>query len=56
VNHDNVVGINDVALLIDRLLTGEISNFCDICADLDSNGEVNINDLAQLIDRVLTGE
>ena len=56
VNHDLAVGINDVALLIDRILTGEISNVCDICADMDNNGEVNINDLAQLIDRVLTGE
>ena len=54
VDHDGEVAINDVAALIDYLLSGE-ENCCLICADVDGDGTVDIGDVSLLIDLLLLG-
>ena len=55
VNHDGEVGIADVALLIDYILSGNSVALCDICADICEDSTIDIGDVTLLIDRVLTG-
>ena len=54
VNHDNEVGIADVALLINYLLTGD-GDVCTICADMNCDESVSISDVTSLINRLLMG-
>ena len=55
VNHDGEVGIADVALLIDYILSGDSIALCEICADICEDSTIDIGDVTLLIDRVLTG-
>ena len=53
VDQDGIVNINDLAAIIDYLLSGNASQVSLINADCDQDGVVNINDLAELIDMLL---
>jgi len=56
VNHDGVIDILDVTVLIDRVLAGASIDGCyDEQADLDGDGVIQINDVTALIDLVLSG-
>jgi len=54
VNHDGLVNITDVTILIDLLL-GIDGDACEVCADVDHDGILNIGDVTALIDIVLQG-
>ena len=51
VNHDGVVDIDDVTLLIATVL-GQ-SNCCPICGDIDNSQKIDIDDITEAIDIVL---
>ena len=53
VNHDGLINIADVTLLIDALLSPD-TEYCEICADINGDGDINIADVTSLID-MLTG-
>ena len=55
VNHDGNIGIEDVTILIDYILVGQVIELCEICADVDGNSVVDISDVTALIDRILLG-
>ena len=48
---DGEVGINDVSVIIDYLLSGGEINALN--ADMDQSGDVEINDVAVLVDYLL---
>ena len=55
-NHDNVVDIDDVTLMIARVLGAEDgSACCPICGDVNSDGAIDINDVTSVINFLLTG-
>ena len=54
VDHDGVVNINDVTLLIDYLLGG-VDIYTD-SADLNGDNEIGIADVTALIDKLLAGD
>ena len=56
VDGDGVVGIADVAALIDYILNGGVAGINEQAADVDQNGEINIADASELIDYLLNGE
>ena len=52
-NHDHIVSIGDVTVLIDYLLgSGEI---CPICSDVNGDEMISISDVTTLIDMLLSG-
>ena len=53
VNHDNVINITDVTLLISNVM-GVDNGICSVCADVNSDGVVNITDVTMLINMVNT--
>jgi len=53
VDHDGEVAIKDVSALIDYLLTGDDSNICTTCADVNGKDGVDIGDVSALIDILL---
>ena len=58
VDNDGEVAISDVSVLIDALLSGNISDsafFNALAADCDQDGEIGISDASVLIDFLLTG-
>ena len=55
VNNDGSVSIDDVAVLIDYLLTERPNQVNVAAADIDNDGHVTIDDLASLIDILLRG-
>ncbi len=58
VNNDGSVTIADVSVLIDHLLSGDMSatdQFNPLAADMDENGDVSIADVSALIDYLLAG-
>jgi|GEM_PF-4676264 len=57
VDHSGDLAINDVTILIDRVLAGQETpdTCCEICADVDGDGDIAINDVTALIDLVLAG-
>ena len=55
VNHDGSVGIVDVTLLIDYILTRDSTGLCEICADVNGDGSVDIVDVTDIIDLMLLG-
>jgi len=56
VDHSGDLAINDVTILIDRVLANApIDGCCDTCADVDGDGDIAINDVTALIDLVLAG-
>ena len=52
VNHDGLVLINDVTVLIDYLLDNS-NEICSTCADLNGDSSITIADVSILIDRLL---
>lgn len=55
VNGDAEVGISDVTVLINYLLTGDATGLSLDVADCDQNGEIGISDVTVLINYLLTG-
>ena len=55
-DHNGIIGIVDVSLLIDYILNGDDSEICLICADVDGNGNIGITDVSELIDIILNGK
>ncbi len=53
VDGNGVVSIDDLTVLIDYLLTGNVELINVVNSDLDLNGQVNIEDLTELIDLLL---
>ena len=53
---DGEPGLSDAAILIDAILTGDMTGIDVEVADVDGNGVVDIGDIAALIDYLLTGE
>ncbi len=53
VDHDGEVAIKDVSALIDYLLSGDDSNICTTCADVNGKDGVDIGDVSALIDMLL---
>ena len=49
VDHNGVVGMDDLTRLINYLVYMDESYVCMICADVNSNGTVNMDDLTALI-------
>ena len=56
VDNDSTVGIADVTVLIDFLLSGNASNINLSNADTDLDGVVGIADVTVLIDYLLSGK
>ncbi len=54
VNHDGVVSVADVTMLISAVLSG--SDICMICADMNEDNILGVGDVTALISRVLAGE
>ena len=52
-DHNGIVNIADVSLLIDYLLNNSIE-LCHECADVDDNGKIDIADVSTLIDILLS--
>jgi hypothetical protein len=55
VNDDGKVSIEDVTLLIDNLLKGDISDVGLFAVDCNADGVFSINDVVALIDSLLSG-
>ena len=55
VNGDGEIDITDVTLLIDAVLSGNMSTINPAAADCHADGEIDISDVTVLIDRVLNG-
>ena len=52
VNHDGVVNITDVTILISYVMETSTAG-CEICADINEDGNVNITDITMLINKVM---
>ena len=55
VNGDGEIAINDVTMLINYLLDGNVAGIDLLAADCDKDGKIAINDVAVLIQYLLTG-
>ena len=53
VNHNGVVGIDDVTALIDYMLDRDAIEICDICADVNNDTAIDIADVTSIIDLIL---
>ena len=54
VNHDRLIDVSDVSLLINHILgSAGASACCPVCADLDGNGEIDVSDVSKLIKMIL---
>ena len=53
VDDNGVVNIDDVVVLIDYLLSGYVTPFNMVNADLDADSKITINDMTLLIDLLL---
>ncbi len=52
VNHDGLVGIQDVTTVIDYILSGNV-DLCATCADVNGDGIIGIADVIGIIDMIL---
>jgi len=55
VNDDGVVSIKDVTILIDYLLTSDLSGLVEAHLDVNQDGLITIKDVTTLIDMLLNG-
>lgn len=55
VNNDGVVSIKDVTILIDYLLTSDLSGLVEAHLDVNQDGLITIKDVTTLIDMLLNG-
>ena len=56
VNHDGVVNVTDVMLVVDEVLKKENEQFCSYHADINSDGIINITDAMIIVDILLFRE
>ena len=56
VNHDGVVNVTDVMLVVDEILKKENEQFCSYHADINSDGIINITDAMIIVDILLFRE
>ena len=56
VNHDGVLSIADVTILIDYVLSNKTGVACPVCADVNGDNDCNIADVTALITLVLKGD
>ena len=59
VNNDGVISLQDVVILIDHILSGDLDDCDDFigdASDINMDGEISITDVVMLIDIVLAGE
>ena len=54
VNHDDVVDVNDVTMIIAFILGNE-NGICQICADVNEDGDIDVNDVTTVISNILNG-
>ena len=52
VNHDDVVDVNDVTMLIAYIL-GNNDTICPICADVNNDDEIDVSDVTAIINIIL---
>ncbi len=55
VNHDGVLSVGDVTMLISYVLSSGSGTACPICADVNGDGVVTVGDVTALIGMVLGG-
>ena len=55
IDGDGIININDVTILIDVLLKGNIDNIYFESADMNYNNRLDIGDVTTLIDNLLNG-
>ena len=53
VNHDNLINVTDVTVLISYLM-GSMNGTCETCADINKDSKVNITDVTALINMQLS--
>ena len=52
-NHDGIVNVTDITLLISCVLNDGNDAVCDECGDLNGDGLINVTDVTLLINKVL---
>jgi hypothetical protein len=55
-DHNNLINIKDVTLLINYLLTDDASTICLSCADVNSDNAISIKDVTDIINILLTAK
>ena len=56
VNHDGLLNLTDVTLLIAHLMDSTNNTICDICSDVNGDGLTNVTDVTYLINKVMAAE
>ena len=56
VNHDGLVNISDVTLLISSLMSEDLSSICEDCADVNQDHAINISDATALINILMSAD
>ena len=56
VNHDGVITVADVTMLINYVLNGGSSPACPVCADVNQDGNATVADVTMLINQVLNND
>ena len=55
VNHDKMIDVNDVTMLIQHILGGN-ADCCATCADVREDGELDVSDVTAIINLILMDE
>ena len=53
VNHDGIVNVTDVMLVVDEILNKENEKFCSYHADIMNDGVINVTDAMVIVDIIL---
>ena len=53
VNHDNMVDVDDVTLLISYVLGAPAGTFCTECGNVNQSGAIDVDDVTLLISIIL---
>ena len=53
VNHDGLINLTDITLLISAVVNEDTSEICTICADFNGDGAINLTDVTTLISNVI---
>ena len=54
VNHDGIINVTDVTLLVDYILGNRPAVFFEDTADCDQNGSISVADITQVVDLILS--
>ena len=54
VNHDGIINVTDVTLLVDYILGNRPAVFFEDSADCDQNGSISVADVTQVVDLILS--